>query len=157
MAAQTKAAAPCLTRVEMQGAVAYFLPGVLTELSAKCTAEAEGNTYLRSGLPVLIDRLKAGREAAWPQARAAFQKLASEGGKIPAFANMPDDALRPLIDQGVTQEISLKMSKTSCGDANDVLEALSPLAPEQAVNLVATILSVAARNDKSLRSCPRGI
>lgn len=149
-------ARPCINNAEMHGAVAYFLPNVLAELSGKCAAAAPEASYFRTVLPRLIGRLQSGRDAAWPQAKAAFLKFSSEGGKTPVFANLPDEALRPIVDQAVTQEISIKMGPSACGEAGDVLEALSPLDPDQAVHLVATILNVAARGDKSMRSCPRG-
>lgn len=146
--------APCLTSAEMHGMVAYFLPNVLNEVGTGCAAHLPPGSYLRSGLGPLIAGLEAGRDAAWPAARAAFFKLAPTGD-TKEIASISDRALRPLVDEMLAQKIKIPVNASTCGEINDIAEALAPLNGEQTIHLMASVLAAAARNDNKMRSCPR--
>ncbi len=147
-------ARPCLTSSELHGMVGYFLPNVLTEVAAGCTAHLPPGSYLRSGMVPLMDGLSQGRESAWPAARAAFFKL-SPAGETKEMASLSDRALRPLVDEVLAQKMRIPVNASICGEVNDIVEALNPLNSAQIVHLVASILAAAGRNDSKLRSCPR--
>jgi hypothetical protein len=147
-------ARPCLTSAEMHGMVGYFLPNILSEVSTRCAAQLPPASYLRGGLVPLMESLDGGREAAWLAASAAFFKLAP-AGDTKELASLSDRALRPLVDELLTQKLSIPVSAPMCGEINDIAEALMPLNAEQSVHLISTILAAAARNDNKLRSCPR--
>lgn len=155
----TAQAAPrqaCITSAEMHGMVAYFLPVVLDNVTSNCSAFAPASSYLRSGLPGLQVQLREGREANWPLAKSAFFKM---GGQKEArtMASLSDDALRPLVDDILGSKFTIRVNAGTCAEIDTIAEAMSPLNGPQTVHLVATILSVAARKDNKIPSCPRGI
>lgn len=147
-------ARPCITRAEMQGMVAYFLPNVLAEVAAGCTPHLPPESHLRRGIAPLLQGLEQGREAAWPTARSAFFKM-SGAGATPELARLSDRSLRPLVDEMLAEKMKIPVTAPVCGEVNDIIEALAPLDAPQTANLIATILAAAARNDSKLRSCPR--
>jgi hypothetical protein len=156
--ASTLQAAPqtCVTIAEMHGMVAYFLPVVLDNVAKNCSEYTPASAYLRAGLPSLQVQLREGREAAWPMAKSAFFKLGGQKN-VRTMASLSDSALRPLVDDMLGSKFAIPVDAAKCGKVNDIAEALAPLNAPQTVNLIATILSAAARKDNKLSSCPRGI
>lgn len=144
----------CLTPPEMHGLIAYFLPNVLNEVSNNCASSLPPASYLRTNFPRLADELIAGKTAAWPVARSAFFKM-SDAKDMKEMAGLSDKALRPLVDDMMAQKIRIPVSPSTCGEVNDISEALAPLSADQTVHLFATILSAVARNDNKMRACPR--
>lgn len=154
--ASAQAAPPvqCLDPAEMRGLIAYFLPDVIGEVSKNCAAHLPSGSYLRAGLPRLGAQLADAKPANWPVARAAFLKMSGPtDGK--QMASLPDEALRPLVDAAIASKMTIPVSPSTCGEVNDITQALAPLSADQTVNLFATIFSAVARKDNKLRSCPR--
>ena len=145
----------CITEAEMHGLVAYFLPAVLDEVSRSCSSHLPESSYLRAGLPRLQESLNQNKEASWPLAKAAFFKI-SDSKDSKTMAGFSDKALRPLVDEILTQKMKINIDAPMCGEVNDIAEALAPLTPDQTVHLLATIFNTVARKDKTMRSCPRG-
>jgi hypothetical protein len=152
--AQAAEPARCITPREMEGLISYFLPNVIDEVSGNCGAHLAPDSYLRAHLPQLASQLSQTKGAAWPVAKAAFLKMASPTD-AQAMTGLPDEALRPMVDQVMTQKISIPVTAQVCGDVNDIAEALAPLSAEQSVHLLAVIFTAAARKDNKLQSCPR--
>lgn len=155
-AAQAAPAPRCLNPAEMHGLIAYFLPEVVGEVSRNCAAHLPAAAYLRTGLPRLGERLARAKPANWPVARAAFLKI-SEDKDMKNLAGLPDEALRPMVDAVMGEKIRIPISPATCGEVNDISEALAPLSAEQHVHLLATIFAAVARKDAKMRSCPRDI
>ena len=153
-AAQAAPAPRCLNPAEMRGLIAYFLPEVVGEVTRNCAASLPAGSYLRTGLPRLGARLADAKAANWPIARAAFLKI-SDGKDAKDMARLRDDALRPMVDQVMAEKIKVPVDPATCGEVNDITEALAPLSAEQHVNLLATIFAAVARKDAKMRSCPR--
>jgi hypothetical protein len=147
-------AARCIKPQEMEGLIAYFLPNVINEVSTNCGAHLPADSYIRAKLPLLAGQLTETKAAAWPVAKAAFLKMANPQD-AKAMAGLPDEALRPMVDQVMAQKISIPVTAPVCADANDISEALAPLSAAQSVHLLATIFSVVARKDNKMQSCPR--
>jgi hypothetical protein len=152
--AQAAPAAKCLTPVEMRGLIGYFLPDVIGQVTQTCAAHAPVDSYLRTGLARIGADLTARKPATWPLARAAFLKI-SAIRDAKTMANLPDAALRPLVDAEIAKKLNIPITPSACGEVNDIAEALAPLSADQTVNLLATIFSAVARKDDTLRSCPR--
>jgi hypothetical protein len=152
--AQAAPAVICVTDQEMHGLVAFVLPDVLKKLSDNCATYLPPSSYFSTGLPKLLTGLNEGKDPAWPMAKAAFFKL---GGpeKTNDMAKLSDRALRPLVDELVSQKLTMTVSAPLCGEANDIAESLSPLSATQTVHTVATLFNAFLRSDKKLGSCPR--
>jgi len=154
-AAQAQDSKACITRAEMRGLVAYFLPTVLDSTISTCKAHLPANSYLSAGAPLLLDRLNAGKEQAWPQAKAAFMKFG--GGKAEetkVFDKMPDDVIRPFIEAAITAEVAPKVKAENCADIDRLTATLEPLPAGNLVDMFAEILNLVAREDKKMSSCP---
>lgn len=71
------------------------------------------------------------------------------------MAELPDEMLRPMLDLFLVEAMGIKLTPDSCGEVNDISEALSPLTGAQTAHLLAVTLSAAARGDKEIGSCSR--
>lgn len=153
--AQAAPAPACIAPAEMRGMIGYFLPEVITEVTSNCAAHLPTDAYLRAGLPRLASQLSDAKTRNWPIAKAAFLKMSRGSADEKRFASLSDKALRPIVDAAMSEKMKISISPASCGEVNDITEALAPLNAEQTVNLLATILSAVARKDSKMRSCPR--
>lgn len=154
-AAQAQAAKSCITRSEMRGMVAYFLPTLLDSTITTCKAHLPGDSYLIGRAPALLDRLNEGKDKAWPDAKAAFMKFG--GGKAPetkVLDAMPDEVIRPFIEAAITAELAPKVKPENCADIDRLTATLEPLPASNMVDMFAEILNLVAREDKKLSSCP---
>ena len=148
----------CVTPDEMEGLVTYFVPQVIDNVIETCSAHLPADSYVRAGLPARAEELRGMSDAAWPAARSAFMKIGSgqSGDEAEEMADMSDEMLRPMLDIFLVEAMGLKLTAGSCGEVNDITEALAPLTGAQAAHLLAVTLSAAARGDKNMASCPRG-
>ena len=155
--AQAAAGQTCLSAHEIEGLVGYVMPAVLDKVAGSCAPHVSGKGYMATRLPDLIGTFASGRDAAWPQARAAFMKFGGAGDKsaAAAFAALPDDALRQIVDQTFAEKLGMKVPPSACLDVEDILETLEPLPAGNAVRLITAIFMMAGRNDKSIPACPR--
>jgi hypothetical protein len=152
---QVLAAQPaCITPAEMRGGIAYFLPPVIAEVQDRCKAHLGSESYLLTRAGDISTRLAASKLQHWPLARTVFLKMGDQSDSA-KLAKMPDEALRPLVDSMLGALLTIKVSSTTCGEINDITEALAPLDADQTVNLIATVFSTVARKDRKVRSCPR--
>lgn len=147
----------CVTPAEMNGLVTYFLPQVVDKVVDTCSVHLPASSYLRTAFGARADELRKDADAAWPQARTAFIKIG--GGKNPKdvamMKDLPDEALRPIVEVGLADALGLDLKPGGCADVNDIGEALAPLSNGQMVHLIAVALTTAARGDKDMASCPR--
>lgn len=155
--AQAAASKTCLSNGEVEGLVGYVLPSVLDKVAGSCAAHVSRKGYMATRLPDLIDTIAAGRDAAWPQARAAFMKFGGANDKeaAAAFAALSDDALRQIVDETFAEKLGMKVPPSACLDVEEVLETLEPLPAGNAVRLVTAVMMMAGRSDKSIPACPR--
>lgn len=154
-AAQAQAAKSCITRTEMRGMVAYFLPTLLDSTITTCKAHLPGDSYLIARAPSLLERLNAGKDQAWPHAKAAFMKFGgNKGSATKVLDAMPDEVIRPFIEAAITAELGPKVKPENCADIDRLTATLEPLPASNMVDMFAEILNLVAREDKKLSSCP---
>lgn len=155
-ATQTQAEAACLTRGEVRGMVAYFLPSVLQSTIERCTQRLGPGSYLLDRAPRLVSVLESGRSEAWPMAKQAFVKLGGEGKKDAAalFDALPEEALRPIVEAAVNQKLTNSIKPESCGDIDRVMAPLEPLPAANLVDVLSEAVMLAGRKDKNMRVCP---
>lgn len=148
--AQAATTKQCMTRDEVRGMVGYFLPSVLDTTIKTCAPNGSDNSFLRTRGPQLVTELGPNREASWPMARAAFGKFA---GSEADMAKLPDELIKPLIDEAINGEISKKITARNCADVERVLAPLAPLPSGNMVDLITELFVVAMRNDKQMPTC----
>ena len=145
---------PCITPAEMRGGVAYFLPPVIAEVQDRCKPHLASSSYLLARAGAIAEQLEGDKARHWPMARAVFLKMGDQADSR-KLSDMPDEALRPLVDTMLGALLRIKVDAPICGEINDITEALAPLDADGTVNLIATVFSTVARKDRKVRSCPR--
>jgi hypothetical protein len=107
----------------------------------------------------LIARYAALQNGAWPRAKAGMLKvLSSKSGAaqgrqtLDMAANLPDSAVRPLIDALIVQELSPKIELDHCGRIERLIEVASPIDPEIAGTMLGVVAGIV--NHKDLPVCP---
>ncbi len=148
-------AKPCMTRPELRGMVAYFLPTVLSSTIEKCAQRLAPDSYMLARAPQLLNTLEASRSQSWPMAKAAFMKIGGDGNKGTAdiFAALPEDAVRPLIEAVIDQKIGSTIKPENCGDIDRVMAPLEPLPAANLIDVLTEAMAIAGRTDKQLQVC----
>ena len=149
--AQAAGAAQCLTRAEVHGMVGYFLPMALDSASKTCAQQLPGNSFMRTSAPRVIAELNIGRDAAWPNARKAFNKLGGEGEE---FGKMSDDLVKPMFDGMIDGLIGQEIKPRNCKDIDRIMTPLAAMPAASMVDLITEVFVVAMRNDKEMPTCP---
>ena len=149
-AAQTADAATCLSREEINGLVAYVMPDALDAAIATCKPTLAADSFLLRRGPALSTTLHAGKDAAWPAARAGFLKF----GHDEAMPKLKDATLRTMVDDIMGQKLAPAIKPSVCGDAERILAPLEPLPTTNLIAFIGAIVSVAARKDPKMPTCP---
>ena len=153
-AAQAQAAS-CLTEKEVSGLVVYAMPSVIDATQTSCSNQLTGRGFLASGGTKMAQRYAARSDATWPQAKSAFFKLGKLKPKdTQMFAQLPDEAVRPLLDALIVQMVAQEIKPGSCRNIERLVQALDMLEPEQAGTLTGVIASLALTGDKEVQMCP---
>ena len=115
----------------------YWLSGLT------CT---EDNFSVKSG----AQRYAAEQNAAWPVARGALLRIAEAKApdQVKTFAALPDNAIRPLADALIEQELAAKIHPRSCRNIERMAEAISPLDPRDASRVLGVLFDIASASDK---------
>lgn len=119
---------PCLTAQEFAAVSTFALPGVIRGAAQRCTPVLPSDAFLRSQSETLAKRYAAGRDRAWPLAKAAFFKLG--GGMDPQaiglLKNMPDESLKPFVEGAVTSMVGQQLPTERCSAVDRLVMLLSP-------------------------------
>jgi hypothetical protein len=128
----------------------YAVPGLIAAARQTCADRLSSTGFLAKRGDALAQRYAAQQSAAWPLAKAALLKMA--GGKtadqLKMFANLPDDAVRPLVDALIAQEASARIAPASCTNVERLAEALSPLQPVQAGKILGVLFDIASAGNR---------
>lgn len=150
------AAQDCLAEEEVSAMAIYAMPGVVQGVKLRCASRlAAGGFIARNGdaLSARYARLQAG---AWPKAKAGLLKIAaSKAGTargaasgerrsgnlegLQMIANLPDNAVRPLVDALIVQEVAPEIDVKHCGKIELLMQALNKVDPEVAGTLLGLI------------------
>lgn len=138
----------CLTAREFTALSTYALPSAITGTSRTCAPALPADAYLRRSGAELAQRFAVAKPRAWPEAKAAFLKLASaqDQGSARLFAAMPDDALQQMTDAAVAGMISGQVKPDSCVTIDRALNLLAPLPVENSAELIAIAIGLGARS-----------
>lgn len=151
--AAAQAAAPMLPDMSGDEAAAlavYAVPGVIAAARQTCARRLSPDGFLARHGDALASRYAAQQNLAWPRARVALFKIAAgkAGDQLKEFANLPDNAVRPLADALILQEASVRIDPGSCVNIERLAEALSPLEPAQAGRILGVLFDIASTGDK---------
>ena len=142
---------PCLTAPEVSSIATFALPGVISGLEQRCSANLPANAYLTTSGDALAQRYAMAKPTAWPPAKAAFLKLsAGAGGDAAAMLPLlPDDTLQQFVDTLAGSLVSQKVPSEHCGMVDQLVRLLAPLPPENIGDLLALAASRASKNGAS--------
>ena len=151
--AQADPAKDCINGEEIKGFVGYVLPDMVSGVVAKCRPTLLPDGYFNTHGNQLAERLSAGKEAAWPMARAAFRKFGGDFRGSPK-AGLSERTIRSLIDNEMVTKLSSELPIAMCRDIEAVVAPLDPLPDENVVQFLAAIFGVAGRKGSDVRACP---
>ena len=137
---------PCLTPSEFTALATYALPNAIGGAVQRCAAALPADSYLRSDGAGLAARYAAGKETAWPGAKAAFIKLFSGAnpGTSDITKNLPDATLQQIVDTAVVTKVSDALPVERCGTVSHLLKLLAPLPPESTAGVIALAIGLGA-------------
>lgn len=128
----------CLTRPEAEAVLLTVAPDALTSVGIVCAAALPSDALIRRP-GALLDRLRAGSNAAWPRAQDAIRKLAGE--EIGSL--LGTDAARPILSALVAPLIATQVKPDDCARIDRIMTALAPLPPRNIATLIVEFIGVA--------------
>ncbi|MEJ6009012.1 hypothetical protein [Novosphingobium aquae] len=135
----------CFTRAEVNSLIAYALPVVMDPMIASCRPHLASDAYLLSGGQRISEVLAARKDTEWKAAKAAVMRVWGGSKEL----DMPDNVLQASLNEKVTKELAGKLKASECKDISAIAAKLSPLSPDQLVDLAGEIIVVAVRDRKS--------
>lgn len=144
-----QAATPaCLTADEFSAVSIYALPAMLRGAVQRCDDVLPAGAFLRTDGENLARRYARGREAQWPLAKRAVLKA---GGSFdpqagPVLHNLPDETLKPLVDDMVISVVDQRLPPDRCGSIDRLVMLLSPLPAPLMAQTIALATGVAAHS-----------
>jgi hypothetical protein len=149
----------CLAEAEVSAIAIYSLPSLVQSVRVRCDGRLEPGGYLARRGDSLIARYAALQNGAWPRAKSGMLKvLARKSGagqnrqNVDMIGSLPDDAVRPLVDALIVQELSPKIDVRHCGRIERMIEIASPIDPEIAGSLLGAVAGIV--NHDELPVCP---
>ena len=148
---------PDMSGDEASALAVYAMPGFIAAARQTCADVLSPNGFLAMQGPGLAQRYAAEQNAAWPVARSALLRIATTKAPNQAktFATLPDNAIRPLADALIQQELAAQIHPHSCRNIQRLAEAISPLDPIDASRVLGVLFDIAATSDKFVASLER--
>ena len=142
---------PCLTAQEFAAVSTFALPGLIRGVAQRCQPVLPQDAFLRSQSENLAQRYTAGRDRAWPEAKAAFLKVG--GGLDPQAASlfkaMPDESLKPFVESAVSTMVAQQMPTDRCSAVDRLVMLLSPLPPSSTAEVIGLAAGLGARSGQA--------
>lgn len=158
VAAQAQQA--CVTDTEVSAIAIYSVPSLVEAMRLRCGSALAANGYIAKRGDTLSGRYAALQPRVWPRAKAGMLKVigaqssAAQGRQLlDTIGNLPDEAIRPLVDAWIVQETSARIPVASCQRIEWVVEALAPVDPEIAGGLIGAIVGLV--DPDRVPVCPR--
>ncbi len=147
----------CISEDEVSAMAIYSVPSLVQSVRLRCNGQLSSRGFLARRGDAMVARYSGLQDAAWPRAKTGLLQFGASRAKgapqqIQMFANLPDSAVRPLVDAFIVQEASAKIETKHCGSIERVLEAVSPIDPEVAGKLIGVVVGLAAGEDQEI--CP---
>lgn len=159
LALQPSAAAAqqaCVTEREVSALVVYSTPLALRAIGTRCAGQFAPAGFMASSSAQLAARYAAHGNAAWPDAFSALVTLVGKEAAtgpsqqvelVQLLRQMPEEAVRPLVDEIVAQKVAGEVDVQDCGKIERMFEALAPLEPQEAGNLIGVLGSIVGLQD----------
>jgi hypothetical protein len=141
---------PEMSGDEASALAVYAMPSFIAAARQTCASELSPNGFLEMQGPGLAQRYAAEQNAAWPVARSALLRIAAAKApdQVKTFSSLPDNAIRPLADALIQQELAAQIHPRSCRKIERMAEAVSPLDPRDAGRILGVLFDIASASDK---------
>lgn len=143
---------PCVTRDQIASLGLYVLPAALPVVVERCRSALPADAWLTVEGTAYAERLASGREAHWPGARTAFEKLSGER----APEGVSDTSLRSLVDDAVRAKLPSTIKERHCPQIDEAARLLAALPPENLAGIAAMLMELGTEKDNDFRVCPSG-
>lgn len=144
----------CVSEAEASAIAIYSVPGLVEAVRLRCGNELSSSGYLARRGDGLIGRYAPIQSRVWPSAKAGLLKLlAAKAGSsrgapsLDTFAQLPDSAVRPLVDALIVQEASPRIAPGNCTRLERVIEFVAPIDPEMAGSFLGAIAGLVNHRD----------
>ena len=147
----------CVTEEEVSAIAIYSVPGLVQAVRLRCGSELSPSGYLARQGDTLTTRYVAIQPRVWPRAKSGLLKVlavkSSQGSQnLDMLGNLPDNAVRPLVDALIVQELSPKIATRNCGRIERAMQVAAPIDPEVAGTLLGVVAGIV--NPDQLPVCP---
>ena len=148
------AAEPCLQPREAEDLVVFVLPALMDAMARKCSPLLPANATLSRSGTTLAARYRLDSNAAWPNAKLAFDKIS--GGGTLSF--LSEDVNRAVIEQASSAAIVAEFKTKDCTVVDRFVGALSPLPARNVAQLVSLLMEIGGKNEEKspMNICPAG-
>lgn len=124
----------CVTESEAKSVALFLAPDVLRTLSTTCRPLLNGDAYLGRSSDQLVARYRTASSTAWPNVQVLLGRIP----EVKMFRGLNEEGARGMIAVMLEDKALGKLSPGDCSMANDMLEALDPLPPQNMATLLVT-------------------
>jgi hypothetical protein len=138
---------PCITEDEVGAIAIYSVPSVVQSVRLRCDGRLSDSGFLARRGDAFAGRYAALQNAVWPKAKSgalkAFSGASAQGGQsLDMVANLPDNAVRPLVDALIVQEVSARIQPANCARIELAMEGFAALDPEVAGTMLGVVVGI---------------
>jgi hypothetical protein len=137
---------------QIEAATRYALPHLFEGFVATCSDTLASDGYVMAQGDRLGAKFAQGADDAWPEAKQALLKIATQRGGDDAdglamFAQLPDENLRPLVDGLLFAVVASELKQAQCQDVERGLALLDPLPVENIAGFAAFLFEMVGDDD----------
>lgn len=153
-AAEAAPKLPDMSGDEAAALAVYAVPSLIAATKQTCADRLSPSGFLARNGDFLAQRYAAQQNVVWPKARAALFKFAAgkAGDQLKPFTTLPDNAIRPIADALIQQEVAQKIHPSSCRNIERLVSAIAPLDPQDAGTILSVLFDFASASDKLVAS-----
>ncbi|MCM8731401.1 hypothetical protein ACFO8O_10560 [Hephaestia sp. GCM10023244] len=132
------AATPCITTAEAESITLVAMPEIIRQTGRACAPVLPVTALIRQTSGAFLAQYDAAANQAWPQARAALEKVAG-----PDMAPLlQSDFTRPLLVSVLAPALVGQIQTSDCAAIDHMVTLLQPLPPRNAAGLVVSALEL---------------
>lgn len=134
----------CLPRGDAMSLVIYALPGLVTTMRQKCLSALPATSTLSQAGPLIAARYQPDSDAAWPEAKTAFIKIA----QTPVAGLLSDSVRKALIRSTIEQSVSSQIKPADCPHVDQIINDLHPLPTRNLASVVISFVQISETRGK---------
>lgn len=145
----------CLSEEEISAMVVYVMPQAIAAAQMSCKTELAPDSFIITRGTVMAQRYAERADAMWPLTRSAFIKFGggSKNEDIRELTNLPDTAIRPLIEAVVKQKVAEEIKPKSCHGIERLAKVMDRIEPETTGALIGVIAALALADKEKPKVC----